>query len=180
MDQDARLMVSFQQGNVRDFELLMQRRYRSVLNLAYRFLGDATAAEDVAQDVFLQLFRSAATYRPKASFTTWLYTITRNACYSELRRRGRKPLLFDEQAAGDPPAPDTPDSLEQAELQRAVKSAIASLPQGQRMAVILRRYEQLSYEQIAEVMGATESAVKSLLHRSRETLKEKLKGFAGR
>ena len=179
VDEDVRLMLSFQQGDVHDFERLMERHYKSVFNLANRFLSDRSAAEDVAQNVFLQIFRSAAGYRPTASFTTWLYTITRNACYSEIRRRGRRPGSLSGEAAGSPHA-EARDDLEQAELQAAVRRAIAALPENQRMAVILRRYHELSYDQIATAMNTSVGAVKALLHRAREALKEKLRSFTDR
>ena len=177
MDDDIRLMLGFREGNLADFETLMQRHQKSVLNLAYRFLCDRSAAEDAAQEVFLQIYRTAGTYRPTASFVTWMYQIVRNTCYSELRRRRRRrtrPLAQDD-PPGDPPAPPGRDHLEHAELLAAVQAAIATLPENQRMAVLLRRYENLSYGQIAQAMGTTESSVKALLHRARETLKEKLK-----
>jgi len=173
-------MLSFRDGNIRDFERLMQRYQKSTVNLAYRFIGDRSAAEDVAQEVFLQIFRSAASYRPSASFSTWLYQIVRNACYTELRRRVRRARPLEDNPEHDPPAAASPDHLEKAELQAAVKKAIASLPENQRLAVIFRRYENLSYDRIAETMGTSQSAVKALLHRARETLKEKLKDFSDR
>ena len=177
MDDDVRLMLSFQHGNIHDFERLMQRHYKPTLNLARRFLSDPVLAEDVAQNVFLQVFKSAAGYRPAASFTTWLYTITRNACYSELRRAVRRPGSLDDEAAPDPPAAAQPDSIEKDERQSAVRLAITALPDNQRMALILRRYDQLSYEQIARAMETSVSAVKALLHRARQSLKERLKEF---
>ena len=177
MDDDIQLMLGFQGGNIHDFEKLMQRHNRAVINLAYRFIGDAAAAEDVAQDVFLQVFRAAADYRPTAGFTTWLYQIVRNTSYSELRRRTRRPALLDERSA-EPRAPSASDPLEKAETEAAVKRAIELLPENQRMALILRRYNGLPYEEIAQVMGTTESSVKALLHRSRLLLKEKLKGLS--
>jgi len=177
VDEDVRLMLSFQQGNIHDFERLMQRRYKSVVNLARRFLSDPVLAEDIAQNVFLQVFKSAAGYRPAASFTTWLYTITRNTCYSELRRAGRRPGSLDDDAAIDPPAAAQPDNLERGELQSAVRKAIAALPDNQRMVLILRRYNELSYEQIAQATETSASAVKALLHRARQSLKKKLKKF---
>jgi len=180
VDDDIRLMLGFQEGNLSDFETLMARHQKSVLNLAYRFLGDRSAAEDAAQEVFLHIYRTAGTYRPTASFITWLYQIVRNTCYSELRRRRRRAgLLSQVDPPGDPPAPRDCDHLEQAELRAAVQAAIASLPENQRVAVLLRRYENLSYGQIAQAMGTTESSVKALLHRARETLKEKLKHLHG-
>lgn len=176
MDDDIRLMLGFQEGSIAAFEALMRRHQKSVLNLAYRFLGDRSAAEDAAQEVFLQIYRTAGTYRPTASFVTWMYQIVRNTCYSELRRRRRRTgLPGQDDPPGDPPAPPNCDHLEHAELQAAVQAAIASLPDNQRMAVLLRRYENLSYGQIAQAMGTTESSVKALLHRARETLKEKLR-----
>ena len=178
VDDDVRLMLSFRDGNVADFEKLMQRHQKSVLNLAHRFIGDRTAAEDMAQEVFIRIYRSAPSYQPSASFVTWMYQIVRNTCYSELRRRGRRAVRIGDDPANDPAAPPDVDHLEQSELLAAVRMAIASLPDNQRMAVILRRYQNLSYGQIARTMGTSESAVKALLHRARETLKEKLRSFA--
>jgi len=175
VDDDLRLMLGFREGNVRDFEALMSRHQRSIINLAFRFIGDRAAAEDVAQEVFLQVFRSAAGYRPSASFTTWLYTIARNACYSELRRRRLRPGSLDAEAGSQPAASPPANPVESAELRAAVRRAVASLPEAQRMAVILCRYDGLSYEQIAEAMNTSVGSVKSLLHRARLTLREALK-----
>jgi RNA polymerase sigma-70 factor (ECF subfamily) len=141
-------------------------------------------AEDISQQVFLRIWRNARRYRPDAKFTTYLYTITRNLVFNETRRRGRKKEISSDEREENSQhlIEDSPDrrpdaELLQAELQRAVDAAIAALPETQRMAVVLRRYEQLSYEEIAEVLQLSVSAVKSLLFRARSALRETLDGY---
>ncbi len=138
-------------------------------------------SEDIAQHVFLRIWRHAKRYRPEAKFTTYLYTITRNLVFNESRRKSRKKeVSADEREENShqhiSANPDRqPDSeVLHAELQTAVDEAIAQLPETQRMAVVLRRYEQLSYEEIAEVLEVSVSAVKSLLFRARTQLRETL------
>jgi RNA polymerase sigma-70 factor (ECF subfamily) len=147
-------------------------------------LGNAAEAEDISQQVFLRLWRHAKRYRPDAKFTTYLFTITRNLVFNETRRRRRhKEVSMDESegfasvqvATGFASQPDS--ELLQAELQRTVDAAIAALPEAQRLAVVLRRYEQMPYEEIAPVLGLSVSAVKSLLFRARTTLRESLSKF---
>ena len=144
----------------------------------------------MGQQVFLRVWKSAARYKPTAKFTTWLYTITRNLVFNELRRRKSRPVTsydtpmassghdaergeaifqFEDHAA---PAPDA--SLLEAELQEAIAAAMETLPEAQRLALILRRYEELPYEEIARVLEVTVPAVKSLLFRARTDLREKL------
>jgi RNA polymerase sigma-70 factor (ECF subfamily) len=139
--------------------------------------------------VFLQVYRSAARYKPTAKFTTWLFTIVHNTVLNEHRRRSRhaaqslealtQPDDPDEpgQQLADPSAPDPASELAHRELQERIQEAIGRLPDQQRTAVILCRYEGLSYEEIAQVLRCSVSAVKSLLHRARESLKDELKGY---
>jgi RNA polymerase sigma-70 factor (ECF subfamily) len=144
-------------------------------------LGNLSDAEDLAQQVFLRVWKSAPRYQPSAKFTTWLFTITRNLVFNEVRRRQRKPAVSLEEReevshlqieadGGLNPG----EAALQTELERAVDRAIAALPEKQRLAVILRRYEELPYEQIGEILGLSLSAVKSLLFRARGQLKEEL------
>lgn len=179
-DPDVELMLRFQKGDEPAFEELVRRHTRGVLNLVYRYLGDASRAEDVAQDVFVKVYRARMKYEPKAKFSTWLYRIAVNHCLNEIRSRRS-------QSAGATPIDDLlrepsgehPDSrLTRAELQRAVKAAIDALPENQRMAVILARYEEMSYEEIAETMGMSLEAVKSVLFRAKENLKQSLARFS--
>ena len=147
-----------------------------------------TEAEDLAQNVFVQVYKSASRYKSTAKFSTWLFTIARNLCLNEIRRRSRHPAesldaphpeqedqplqQFEDKATVSPP-----DSVLQGELAQQIDRALADLPENQRSAILLCRQEELSYEEIAEVLGCSVSATKSLIHRGRETLKERLKAY---
>jgi RNA polymerase sigma-70 factor (ECF subfamily) len=188
LDPDAALMLRVKQGEVDAFEELVEKYKQPVTNLIYRTLQDATEAEDLAQNVFVQVFKSAHRYRVSAKFSTWLYTIARNLCLNEIRRRSRHPA--DSLDASHPEQEDQPlrqyedkkifsarDNVLQDELWAKVEQALDDLPENQRTALLLCREEELSYEEIAEVLGTSLSATKSLIHRGRETLKAKLKPY---
>ena len=180
-DPDVELMLRFQKGDEPAFEELVKKHTRGVLNLVYRYLGDTSRSEDVSQDIFVKVYRARMKYEPKAKFSTWLYRIGVNHCLNEIRSRKSQPTL----AAPvndllEQPAGDDPDSrVTRSELQRAVKAAIDALPENQRMAVILSRYEDMSYDEIAETMGMSLEAVKSVLFRAKENLKQALSKYAG-
>ena len=182
--EDIRLMALVGAGEEAAFEQLVERHQRLVIGTVGRMLGSGSDAEDIAQQVFVRVWKNAKRYEPRAKFTTWLLKITRNLVFNELRRRSRHPQvplqsesdeeerpLKDERAV----APDA--SLLEHELQQAVDAAIANLPETQRMAVVLRRYEELSYEEIAAAMDQSVSAVKSLLFRARTELRENLQRY---
>ena len=187
-EQDIIWMVRVRGGDRNAFADLVECHQQRVVATVARMLGsDAAEAEDIGQQVFLRVWKSADRYEPTAKFTTWLYTITRNLVFNELRRRKHRPTTSLDAAPADPaggpalaarledlqsPAPDA--HLLQAELQQAISAAIALLPEQQRMAMILRRYEELSYEDIARVLDLTVPSVKSLLFRARLLLREKL------
>jgi len=187
-DPDAALMLLVKQGDVSAFERLVEKYKQPVLNLVYRMLRDLTEAEDIAQNVFVQVYKSASRYEISSKFSTWLFTIARNLSLNEIRRRSRHPA-----ESIDAPHPDhedqpwhqfedkktftPPESLLQGELENKVLEAIAELPENQRTALLLCRQGELSYEEIAEVVGTSLSATKSLIHRGRETLKQKLKPY---
>lgn len=188
LDPDAALMLRVQQGDMAAFEELVNKYKQPVINLLYRTLPDAAEAEDLAQHVFLQVFKAADRYRVTAKFSTWLYTIARNLCLNEIRRRARHPadsLDAEHPENEDQPAhqyEDTktfaaPDEVLQAELVEKIHQALAELPETQRTAILLFREEEMSYEEIAQVLGCSLSATKSLIHRGRETLKQKLKPY---
>jgi RNA polymerase sigma-70 factor (ECF subfamily) len=184
-DPDVAFMLRVKRGDRDAFRQLVERHQRSVINVVYRAIGDAWEAEDIAQRVFVQVYRAAPRYRPKAKFTTWLFTITHNAILNEKRRRARHAAesleaLGNADAAGaqlpDMGATDPATEAAERELQLKILEAIRQLPDAQRTAVILCRYEGQSYEEISRVLGCSVAAVKSLLHRARETLKERLRG----
>jgi len=182
--EDIRLMGLVGAGDDRAFEQLVERHQRLVVGTVGRMLGTGSDAEDIAQQVFVRVWKNAKRYEPRAKFTTWLLKITRNLVFNELRRRSRHPQvpLQSESEEEERPLKDdhavAPDaSLLAHELQEAVDAAIANLPETQRMAVILRRYDELSYEEIAETLDQSVSAVKSLLFRARTELRENLKRY---
>lgn len=181
---DFALMVSIGQGDHAAFRQLVERYQHAVIGTVAKMLGNASESEDIAQQVFLRIWKNAKRYRPDAKFTTYLFTITRNLVFNETRRKSRKKEISSDEREENSnltfeASPDRqPDAeLLQAELQRAVDNAIASLPEVQRMAVVLRRFEQLSYEEIGDVLHLSVSAVKSLLFRARTNLREALAGY---
>lgn len=181
---DFALMARVAEGDHAAFRQLVERHQNAVTGTVAKMLGNAAESEDIAQQVFLRIWRNAKRYRPDAKFTTYLFTITRNLVYNETRRRSRKKEVSSDEREENSnltveASPDRqPDAqLLQAELQHKVDEAIASLPETQRMAVVLRRYEQLSYEEIAVVLKLSVSAVKSLLFRARTSLREALSEY---
>lgn len=188
LDPDAERMLRVKQGDTIAFEELVEKYKQPVINLIYRTLPDATEAEDLSQHVFLQVFKSAHRYRVTAKFSTWLYTIARNLCLNEIRRRSRHPaesldLVHPDhedqplRQIEDSKTFAPPDLLLQDELSRKIEEALADLPENQRTAILLFREQEMSYEDIAEVLDCSLSATKSLIHRGRETLKLKLKPY---
>src|SRR5215213_10061465 len=187
-DPDADLMVRVKQGDAAAFELLVEKYRRPVMNLVYRTLRDPSEAEDLAQTVFVQVFKSADRYRVEAKFSTWLFTIARNLCLNEIRRRSRHPTES-LQAAEDPEEEfggrqfedrkntSAPDLLLRDELSSKVEEALAFLPENQRTAILLFKEKEMSYEDISKILDCSLSATKSLIHRGRETLKAKLKPY---
>ena len=181
---DAVLMADVARGDTVAFERLVERHQSLVIGTVGRMLGNNSDVEDVAQQVFIRVWKGAPRYRPTAKFTTWLLTITRNLVFNEARRRKRHPGNIldvhegEEALAQTDSARHVPDEeLLEAELQRTIESAIRALPEKQRMAVVLRRYESKSYEEIGEVLGLTVPAVKSLLFRARTELRAALRRY---
>ena len=175
-------MAKAAEGDEFAFEILVRRHQASVLNLVYRYVGDRTKAKDLAQEVFLRVWKSASRYEPKAKFTTWIYRITANLCLNELKSFGKKKLIFggspgeegQTRDEGSNVSPSAEDLLLAEERSLRISDALQSLPESQRMALILKRYEGLSYDEIARVMRCSVSAVESLLVRAKRNLQEKL------
>lgn len=174
-------------GDTNAFEQLIERHQTLVAGTVARMLGSNSDVEDIAQQVFIRVWKSAGRYVARAKFTTWLLKITRNLVFNEMRRAKRHPHLpvQVEPEADEIPLKDevtgSPDAtLLQTELQAAIERAITLLPETQRMALVLRRYDELSYQEIGDVLDLSVPAVKSLLFRARTELRERLKDYLDR
>ena len=183
--QDLAWMAQVKLGDTEALRALIEAHQHRIVGTVAKMLGDNTDAEDIAQQVFIRVWKSAGRYEPTAKFTTWLFKITRNLVCNELRRRKRHPAQSLDAAHDDDRPMQAPDHTVKApdtalldeEMQRAIQRAIDELPEAQRMAVILRRYEDVSYEEIGEVLDLSVPAVKSVLFRARTELREKLKRY---
>jgi RNA polymerase sigma-70 factor (ECF subfamily) len=176
-DPDAALMVAFQGGDESAFRSLFEKHGRAMVAFCHHFVRDGARAEELAQDVFLKVHRSAARYQPSARFKTFLYRIASNHCLNELRRGEyavRRAVESAEDDQGEPtdpdslagPAPTPEENMLAIALGEAVEKLLAQLPEKQRAAFVLGRLEGLSYEEIADVLDTTIPAVKSLVHRA--------------
>jgi len=184
---DAELMLRTGNGDTAAFEQLVERHQALVIGTVARMLGNNSDIEDVAQQVFIRVWKSAPRYTPTAKFTTWLLTITRNLVFNEARRRKRHPGIALDSHEGNESlslpdqARSTPDeALLERELENAIDHAILSLPERQRLALVLRRYQSKSYEEIADVLNLSVPAVKSILFRARSELRAALSRYLDR
>jgi RNA polymerase sigma-70 factor, ECF subfamily len=183
LDSDARLMLRFKDGDEEAFNLLFARHTRAMINFAYRFVRDRQVAEELAQEIFLKVYAGAARYWVQSRFSTWLYRIATNVCLNEVRkprfRTEHQPLSNGVDSDPVSPAIETANSadrrLERQAMARVLREALNGIPEKQRTAFILNKYQELSYAEVAEIMKTSEKAVKSLIHRARETLAERLK-----
>lgn len=183
---DVALMKRVALEDEKAFRELVERHQNAVIGTVAKMLGDPTEAEDIAQRVFLRIWKHAKRWRPEAKFTTYLFTITRNLVYNESRRRSRrKEVSSDErnEERGTEPVADArsePDAEAlKSEMHEEIDQAIQSLPEAQRTAVILYSYESMPYEEVAKVLETSVSSVKSLLFRARSTLRDKLSQHMG-
>ncbi len=188
-DPDAALMLAFQGGDEAAFRALFEKHGRATMAFCQRFVKDAARAEELAQDVFLKLHASADRYEPSARFTTFLYRIATNHCLNEVRRGEyrTRPEVDPASEDGAPLDPDalpgsgaTPEEMARGQaLSRDVDAMLAALPESQRAALVLARFEGLSYEEIADVLGTTVPAVKSLVHRATVSAARALAAWSG-
>jgi RNA polymerase sigma-70 factor (ECF subfamily) len=188
-DPDARLMLQVRDDVPAAFEVLVERYQHRLLCILLHVVGDAEAAEDLTQDVFLRVYRSRKSYTPRAKFSTWLFTIAHNLAMNHLRGRGRNravPLQLPQstESSSTRPAhnpasaePTASAQMRSVELAEVVRAALDELGEDQKMAVLLNKFEDLGYAEIAEVMGRSEAAIKSLLARARYNLKERLEPY---
>lgn len=183
-DPGVRWMLAYQRGDEAAFERLVEAYSGQLYALFTRFLGAVPEREDLVQDVFLRVIRHRERWQPTARLSTWLYRIAFNISVNRTQRPGAIASLDSRSEHGDA-APESADlrgegpsaSLERNDAVRAVRAAIASLPEGQRMALVLAKYHELPYAEIALVLRSSEKAVKSLVHRARENLRERLGPF---
>jgi len=170
---DTELMIRLAEGDMAALGDIARRHQDKVLSLSYRVLGDWHRAEDVAQETFLRVHRAAKNYKPKAKFTTWLYRIVVNLCFDEQRKQTKAIAPLENVDLVVPVKSDS-NAAERKEVVKLVKTAVNELPERQRLALILHRYDGLSHGEISEVTGWTQSAVESLLVRAYANLREKL------
>jgi RNA polymerase sigma-70 factor, ECF subfamily len=186
---DAEVMLRVKAGDQSAFDYLVQKYRRSMVSFMYRMAHNSAAAEDLAQEVFLRVYRSRDSYEASAKFTTWLYRIATNLAVNHARdTRHERPELTvsldepDDESGATLELPDGKLTAEQSMVQRermlAIRRKVEALPELQRLAVIMHKYQQMDYKQIAEVLKKSESATKSLLFRAYETLREQLKEYA--
>ncbi len=185
---DAEVMLRVKAGDQSAFDYLVQKYRRPLVSFMYRMARNTAAAEDLAQEVFLRVYRSRASYEASAKFTTWLYRIATNLAVNHARdtRKDRPEVTVsldepDEETGTTMDVADGTISAEEALVRRermlAIRSRVEALPERQKQAVIMHKYQQMDYKQISEVLKLSESATKSLLFRAYETLREQLKQF---
>jgi RNA polymerase sigma-70 factor (ECF subfamily) len=188
-DPDIRLMLRVRDDEPGAFEELVETYQHRLVAVMHHLVGNAEEAEDLAQEVFLRVYRARKKYRPRAKFSTWLFTIANNLALNSLRSKQRKPVVpLNVQDSGPlGPRPEEQlvhdrgaapgHNLMQQELAAVIQQALEGLNERQRVAVVLNKFEDMSYEEIAQVMNLTTKAVKSLLSRARENLRQALAGY---
>jgi RNA polymerase sigma-70 factor (ECF subfamily) len=185
---DAAIMLELRAGNMAGFDFLIQKYRKPIIHFMYRMVHNQAVAEELAQEVFLRVYRSRETYRAEARFSTWLYRIATNLGVNHARdnrhERAASTIYLDETDSETGTTPDVADTTPGAEAKmlrrerlNAIRQHVLALPERQRMAVLMHKYEGMDYKQIGEVLKLSESATKSLLFRAYQTLREKLKDF---
>jgi RNA polymerase sigma-70 factor (ECF subfamily) len=186
--EDSAIMLELRAGNMSGFDFLIQKYRRPIVNFMYRMVHNQAVAEELAQEVFLRVYRSRETYRAEARFSTWLYRIATNLGVNHARdtrhERAASTVYLDEMDSETGTTPDLADatpgaevSLLRRERMNAIRQHVMALPERQRMAVLMHKYEGMDYRQIGDVLKLSESATKSLLFRAYQTLRESLKEF---
>ncbi len=185
---DAAIMLRVAEGDEASFDYLAEKYHRAMVHFIFRMVGNQAIAEELAQEVFLRVYRARGSYRAEARFTTWLYRIATNLAvnYARDTRHERTAQTVyldqpDEETGTSPDLADDEPSAEERllrdERMAAIRRHVMALPERQRMAVLMHKYQEMDYRQIGEVLKLSESATKSLLFRAYQTLREKLKDF---
>jgi len=189
VDPDARLMVQVKDGDESAFEELVAKYQDRVLTVLFNAIGSREEAEDLTQEVFLRVYRARHGYQPSAKFSTWIFTITNNLAMNARRsRKVRRTVAIQSRDSGPLGArpqeqlvaeksPSASGQLHASEVAEMVREAVGKLDERQRMAVLLNKFEDLGYAEIAQIMGTTPSAIKSLLSRARTNLREMLEPY---
>lgn len=185
IDSDLELMLRVSRGDADSFGVLLNRHRGPLLNYFVRMVRDRALAEDLAQEAFLRVYQARERYQPEARFTTWLYRIATNLALNAIRDRRAEPVVLEtaletgtetgsplERAADGRPTVE--ERLAESDRQRFIREAIEALPEKQRAAVILHKYQEIDYRQIAGILKVSESAVKSLLFRAYASLRARL------
>ena len=185
-DVDLQLMMRVKAGDDEAFNTLMRRNEKTVVNLVYRFTGNRETAEDLAQEVFMRIYRASGRFEPRAKFFTFLYRVTVNLCRNHAAKAKRRqtssldaPINGQDGPGRELVAPigSAEDQVSRMELSEVVREAVDSLPDQQREAVSLQRFQGLAYEEIAEVLNLSIPAVKSRIHRAKLNLQDKLRPY---
>jgi len=185
---DAEVMLELRSGNMAAFDILLAKYRKPIIHFMFRMVHNQAVAEELAQEVFLRIYRSRETYRAEARFSTWLYRIATNLGVNHARdtrhERSASTIYLDETDAETGTTPDVADltpsaeaNLLRRERMNAIRQHVMALPERQQSAVLMHKYEGMDYKQIGEVLKLSESATKSLLFRAYQTLREKLKDF---
>ena len=185
---DAEVMLELKAGNMSAFDVLLAKYRKPIVHFMFRMVNNQAVAEELAQEIFLRVYRSRETYRAEARFSTWLYRIATNLGVNHARdtrqERSASTVYLDAVDAETGTTPDVADAtpsveadLLQRERMKAIRQHVMALPERQKTAVLMHKYEGMDYKQISEVLKLSESATKSLLFRAYQTLREKLKGF---
>ncbi len=184
-DEDVELMLKFKKGDMSAFEKLMDRHKTHLINFVYRFTGSGADAEDLAQEAFLRVYQSKDRYKPTAKFSTWLYRIAINLCLNHIEKSKRISTVPLDNAVETKegelsreipdkvhPAPDV--SAEKEEINKNIHSALSSLSDVQRAAIILNIFEDKSYDEVSKILRRSVPSVKFLLFRARKNLRKKI------
>lgn len=186
LDIDTQLMIAVQRDDAASFSELLARNRNVVLNYLSRMVVNRAVAEELAQDVFVRVYRSRRTYRPSAKFSTWLYRVTTNVALNHFRdeRRSQNQISLDRtdsvplRREAQDGVPLVEDRLVNDVVVQQIRAAIRALPPKQRAAVVMHKYDEMDYAQIARVLGCSQSAVKALMFRAYETLRMRLRALA--